>query len=75
MGRWGVMRSGGWVEVKRGEGAQSRGQGCSFHPYGEPVGWWASSQVSVIPSFTTHDRQIITHDLNVHSLKREMRTL
>lgn len=52
-------RLGGAEEAKRR--SESREEGSSFYPYGRPVGWRASSQVSMIPSFTTHDRQIITH--------------
>lgn len=50
-----VGESGGGQETWSAE------QSVGFHPYGQPVGWWASSRVSVIPSFTTHDCQIITH--------------
>lgn len=50
-----------WGESGGGQETWSAEQSVGFHPYGQPVGWWASSRVSVIPSFTTHDRQIITH--------------
>lgn len=61
----GVLRQGGILGQGEGE------RGCSLHPYGRPVGWRASSQVSVIPSFIMHDRRIITHKPYSSSLQAE----
>lgn len=61
-----VRGEGGWG--CRGEEKECRTESVGFYPYGQPVGWWASSQVSVIPSFATHDRQIITHSLPERTL-------
>lgn len=44
----------GWGEAEKRRRAV---QSVRFDPYGQPVGWWASIWVSVIPSFTTHDRK------------------
>lgn len=49
----GGERTGGGEAEKRRRAVQS----VRFDPYGQPVGWWASIRVSVIPSFTTHDRK------------------